>query len=301
LETIILMDKTFWKAEDQFTGRYFGNQFINITGSGISTRDCKYGIRYLAGPGSHNIFSDCLIAASDTAISMGDGVQGLGDQTFVNCHLMKGVQGLKIVGPLVKTEPVSGNPIYDRCVNFTGGQFDGNITYTFHIENMKDWRILPNNSMVGKAENVVNCESYLYMSWRTTGYGVFRFDKLGMQNALRFESTDAIMRNVNTSFLRLLGGTVGGEGARVILYGNAHADASRALIDSSETRFRNATGATTRARIDDSGIRLESHSWNGMLLRLGNYRLWIDADGKLRIKDGAPANDTDGTIVGTQS
>lgn len=34
---------------------------------------------------------------------------------------------------------------------------------------------------------------------------------------------------------------------------------------------------------------------------LGAYHLWIDAAGRLRIKSGAPAADTDGTIVGTQS
>lgn len=42
-------------------------------------------------------------------------------------------------------------------------------------------------------------------------------------------------------------------------------------------------------------------TWNGGTIRLGNYYLWVDATGDLRIKSGAPANDTDGTIVGTQS
>lgn len=36
-------------------------------------------------------------------------------------------------------------------------------------------------------------------------------------------------------------------------------------------------------------------------VRLGSYRLWVDASGKLRIKSSAPTSDTDGTIVGTQS
>jgi hypothetical protein len=36
-------------------------------------------------------------------------------------------------------------------------------------------------------------------------------------------------------------------------------------------------------------------------LKLGTYRLWVNpGDGKLYIKDGAPANATDGTIVGSQ-
>jgi hypothetical protein len=36
-------------------------------------------------------------------------------------------------------------------------------------------------------------------------------------------------------------------------------------------------------------------------LRLGPNRLWVDAAGKLRVKSGEPANDTDGTIVGAQT
>lgn len=36
-------------------------------------------------------------------------------------------------------------------------------------------------------------------------------------------------------------------------------------------------------------------------LYLGVYAIWVDSAGKLRIKSGAPASDTDGTIIGTQS
>jgi hypothetical protein len=60
----------------------------------------------------------------------------------------------------------------------------------------------------------------------------------------------------------------------------------------------NRTGVNGVLVID--GVN-RANEWDKEPLRLGNYRLWIDAAGKLRIKDGAPANDTDGTIVGTQS
>jgi hypothetical protein len=42
-------------------------------------------------------------------------------------------------------------------------------------------------------------------------------------------------------------------------------------------------------------------AWNGSRLRLGNFYFWVDASSRLRIKNGAPTSDTDGTIVGTQS
>lgn len=40
---------------------------------------------------------------------------------------------------------------------------------------------------------------------------------------------------------------------------------------------------------------------SGAPLILGEYHLWVDTTGDLRIKNGAPTSDTDGTVVGTQS
>jgi hypothetical protein len=48
-------------------------------------------------------------------------------------------------------------------------------------------------------------------------------------------------------------------------------------------------------------IVANSSTYNSYPLRLGGYYLWIDASGRLRIKNGVPTSDTDGTIVGTQS
>lgn len=43
-----------------------------------------------------------------------------------------------------------------------------------------------------------------------------------------------------------------------------------------------------------------SAGWNGAnLARLGDYRLWVDQRGRLRLKKGAPSGDEDGTPVGT--
>lgn len=41
--------------------------------------------------------------------------------------------------------------------------------------------------------------------------------------------------------------------------------------------------------------------WNTSHAMLGIYHLWVDASGRLRIKNSAPSSDTDGTVVGTQS
>lgn len=42
-------------------------------------------------------------------------------------------------------------------------------------------------------------------------------------------------------------------------------------------------------------------AWNGGHITMGAYHLWVDATGKLRIKNAAPTSDTDGTVVGTQT
>ena len=64
----------------------------------------------------------------------------------------------------------------------------------------------------------------------------------------------------------------------------------------------NAIGAPYLV-VNGQKIPLGGHdsAWSGVLLRLGNYRLWVDATGDLRIKNGPPASDTDGTVVGSQS
>jgi hypothetical protein len=41
--------------------------------------------------------------------------------------------------------------------------------------------------------------------------------------------------------------------------------------------------------------------WNGTHIVMGNYHIWIDATGDLRIKSSSPNSSTDGAVIGTQS
>lgn len=73
-------------------------------------------------------------------------------------------------------------------------------------------------------------------------------------------------------------------------------------------RIIRATDGVIRASLTSDGIlnvaqslQSQQSEWNYTPLKLGNYTLWISSAGKLYIKDGVPANETDGTIVGTQS
>ena len=46
------------------------------------------------------------------------------------------------------------------------------------------------------------------------------------------------------------------------------------------------------------GVGFAAHWQSPNLVRLGDYRLWVDAQGRLRLKHGPPAADDDGTPVG---
>jgi hypothetical protein len=52
---------------------------------------------------------------------------------------------------------------------------------------------------------------------------------------------------------------------------------------------------------DGVRFRTASASWAYAPIQIGTYYLWVDTTGDLRIKNGAPTSDTDGTVVGTQS
>ncbi|HLI11854.1 MAG TPA: glycosyl hydrolase family 28-related protein [Alphaproteobacteria bacterium] len=49
---------------------------------------------------------------------------------------------------------------------------------------------------------------------------------------------------------------------------------------------------------DGGGVRFGADWQSPNLPRLGEYRLWVDKSGRLRLKQGAPAADDDGTLVG---
>jgi len=56
-----------------------------------------------------------------------------------------------------------------------------------------------------------------------------------------------------------------------------------------------------KASFESAVFESRLHSHFAAPLNLGGYRLWVDSSGRLRIKNGAPTSDTDGTVVGTQT
>lgn len=81
-------------------------------------------------------------------------------------------------------------------------------------------------------------------------------------------------------------------------------DTSSGYIINSVRDSDNLTGFS----VDSNGrlytrtsVETGESAWNFDPLKLGAYVLWVDATGDLRIKNGSPTSDTDGTIVGTQT
>jgi hypothetical protein len=48
---------------------------------------------------------------------------------------------------------------------------------------------------------------------------------------------------------------------------------------------------------DNGGVRFASSWQSPNLMQLGNYRVWVDKAGRLRLKNGPPISDEDGAAV----
>lgn len=73
------------------------------------------------------------------------------------------------------------------------------------------------------------------------------------------------------------------------------------LPNGRQPQFNIGSPTSAQAQFDVRSLHTNASVWSAQPLQLGGYRLWVDGGGRLRIKNGAPASDTDGTIVGTQA
>lgn len=60
-------------------------------------------------------------------------------------------------------------------------------------------------------------------------------------------------------------------------------------------------GSSSAGRLNTKTLSAFNATWDAYPIILGSYYLWVDTSGRLRIKNGAPTSDTDGTVVGTQT
>lgn len=77
---------------------------------------------------------------------------------------------------------------------------------------------------------------------------------------------------------------------------------SLTLTDSSIGYYSIGNGNPTQVHSNSIDVvNRFNDDWDQGHIQLGSYHIWVDSTGDLRIKNGAPSSDTDGTIVGTQS
>jgi hypothetical protein len=72
---------------------------------------------------------------------------------------------------------------------------------------------------------------------------------------------------------------------------------ARAVVMSCQgaVEYMNGFEALEIGASGQGGVRFASHWQSPNLLQLGNHRFWVDKSGKLRLKNGVPTSDDDGS------
>jgi hypothetical protein len=298
------------------TGKYTSGPFINNTRHGFFTfenlisafaTDAMYEcVVFNGGTGPHHTFSGGQIRGSNAAIRLGSpgGNAGIGDIIFTGVHVVTAGVGIDVYGP-------SGATTYDQNIVITGCQLDNCTTATVRMDEMQNFRIIPNNSTSSVGITVTSCTNYIIEDRNTVTFQAVNLNStltttngsIADANGTRIGQSTAFRRTVNDSSLRIVGGNINGNGASLDLYGGTHATTPNyAFLLGDRVVVRNQSGSTNYIDVDhaNSYVSIGNGAWNGQRLRLGTYQFWVDSSGRFRIKNGAPTSDTDGTVVGTQ-
>lgn len=301
----------FDKAKLALWGSYtqiaeYGQMLFDGIRIPYSAKTEAFGILFKGGPGAHNTYVNCFMENTIACIRIGDGTidGGLGDQLFVSNHLLNAQYAIDLIGP-------SGAGRYNQNITITGCHFDGITVATVNLSNMSNFRIGPNNSTATVGIAMATCSNYFVEDRNTFSFPTSVF--LGQisttaatitdTNGTRYAQAMAARRSTNTDYLKFVGGNVNGNGAGFELYGGAHATTpSYAYLLANRTIFKDQTGTTTFLDIDTASnvFGIGNGAWNGQRMKLGAYQFWVDSSGRLRIKNGNPSSDTDGTVVGAQ-
>lgn len=258
--------------------------------------------------GVHSTFSGNTFRGSEATVRLGSGADNcsIGDILFVGNHFVTGKIAIEILGP--------SNGSYNQNVTITGCHFDNVTVNTVKLSNMKNFRIFANNSTSACGFSFTTCSNYISEDRNHTTFLVddttlannvnTTLAVIKDTNGLRFAQSSAIRRSVDTDRLQLSGGNVMGNGAQLKLYGGQNPSLPDYAVINGSTVLQNKDGTVSflEAISGTNVCKIGSGAWNSASrLALGTYQFWVDSSGNLRIKNGTPTSDTDGTIVGTQS
>ena len=269
------------------------------------------------GTGPHHTIMGGQIRGSNAAIRLGTpaSVKGVGDIIVTGVHVVTAGVGIDIYGPTDVTA-------YDKNINITGCQLDNCTTATARLDLMQLFRILPNNGTATVGVILTNCSNYLVedrialTTQAVTMQGTLTSQAITLQSVLntttgsisdtngtRYNQNVIARRSTNTDTVKIVGGSVSGNGASVELFGGAHGtfpNLALTLADQHILRDQASAIDFINAQVATKTIKIGDGAWNGYRMLLGAYQFWVDSSGRLRIKSSAPTSDTDGTVVGTQ-
>jgi hypothetical protein len=150
-----------------------------------------------------------------------------------------------------------------------------------------------------------NYSLYPYLAWPITTGRITFPDKANWA-----DKTASIFGGgtANSRTLTLTGDTISlapGYGAVRLLSVVGDSTATLTLLDQLNNRAVKVVNSAGTLRLSSYGsgsaVRVGDGAWNGQPFMLGPFCLWVDASGRLRIKNGTPTSDLDGTAVGSQS
>ena len=111
-------------------------------------------------------------------------------------------------------------------------------------------------------------------------------------------------KDPSTAYLFAIGGNYSRYKRETDAYPRMEFDHANGVVSfgngTSSPPFKLKAYGTGHGKIEGGNLYFDG-GYNTSHIVLGNYHLWVDATGKLRIKNGVPTSDTDGTVVGTQS
>jgi hypothetical protein len=133
-------------------------------------------------------------------------------------------------------------------------------------------------------ENIVESK---FLTWEDGSNG-YNMNVIG-----NFSPIQSIDYNGGVKHLNAFGNTMGDTNADGTITGGVIGEANYGMIQGSNNGNDNYYAF--------SRLVTYKRAFDTPPLTLGEYKIWVDDSGKLRIKNGQPISDTDGVVVGSQS